>query len=253
MHKIFFYIFLIVSFLSCKSEAEKKIEICNDALTLAIEKNLKYRSFTSNRRMSFSDLTTKVFLIPLNKEIIKASIELKASQENMSENNKALLYEKNNERFLKSDRTAFVFIIINSKIKSNEYVYIKNLPETVFIKCEGDSVLPVVDFTPSLAASLSPGWNSGYVYFEGQIPSTANSFSVVMNNILISADEDVTGRWAATFDQTEVGFLSLLQQGLKAEKIREKYIITPYEESGLTKDDVINVISFLYQTISIFK
>ena len=90
---------LMLSLTSCdqafydKQQQESKIAQMRDALEVALEANLKYREADVNCGWFNSNLTSKIIMIPLNKDVIDATVAYKVALENLAEDEKNKLLQ----------------------------------------------------------------------------------------------------------------------------------------------------------------
>lgn len=143
-------------------------------------------------------------------------------------------------------------MIINNKLRPDEFVIFSNFADNISLQIENGSSIYLSDYTPSLAAKLNPGFNAGYLYFKGTVPDSVNSYSINFSNITLQCSSNDENRfdWAFAFDRSELNFFSLLEKGMNSEEIRKKYVIASFEDTGISEDDVIQIIKFLFKTIS---
>ena len=240
-------IFLFLLY-SCSIDAAQQAE---DALILTIENNLKYSVLQTDGWFGSSSVKSRILLLPMNKELIDAAANYKCQKENLDTSRRRELFQSNYNKYLNSDITTFIMIIINKKLTTNELVYIPKISENLTLNTEKNYNLEFVDCTPSLKESLNSGWNAGYVYFKGQIPSSINSYSVQLHKVVYwEGNSKDSLDCSFTYDQTEMNYLSLIEKGLSKKEIEKKLTIKPYEESGIDEKEFFNIISFLYTAIS---
>lgn len=229
---------------------EQKYE---SVLTLAIEKNLKHRSFTklcSSFITGSSSTGSNVFTLPINKEIIDAAADLKCLREKIPDSAKQKLKDKSYINFLRPNRISCILIAINSDIGTIQFKDFKN---NISLQIENGIKFPVADFTPTLAKELNSGFNAGYVYFNGTIPDSVNSYAIDFSSITLNCGPDLGSEeksFAFSFDMSQLNFLALIESGMSSETIREKYGLHPYKEAGISIDDFSKVVNFI---LTIFK
>jgi len=229
---------------------EQKFE---SVLTLAIEKNLKYRRFSklcSSFITGSSYTVSNVFTLPINKEIIDAAADLKCLREKIPDSTRQKLKDKSYLNFLRPNRISCVLMTINNDIGTVQFKDFKN---NISLQIENGVKLPLADFTPTLAKELSFGFNAGYVYFNGTIPDSVNSYAIDFSNITLNCGTDLGSEsktFAFSFDMSQLNFLALIEGGMSSEKIREKYGLRPYKEAGISVDDFSKVVNFI---LTIFK
>jgi hypothetical protein len=185
VNRICFFTIGLIFFTSCKTDAQRQAEkvatenaikaarekLVQSYFTLAVEKNIEFDNIPVHSCSYPSTIKTNVFAIPVNRELIDAAIELKCTQENLSESTKDSLRSRNYTNFLRSNRVAFVLIVVNNKLNSGETVRFDNFRENTKLLLDNDSALTLSNLTPSLEMTLKPGFNSGYIYFSGVVPS----------------------------------------------------------------------------------
>jgi hypothetical protein len=228
-------------------------ENCQNALTLALENNIKFRGFSKKwcGKTLTSSVQSNLFMLPLNKEIIDAALDFKCAEEHLNNNVKEELRNKSYNLFINSGETVFILIIINNNLNLDESIQIPSIKSNITLKTENGHEFKVCDFTPSLGVNLNPGWNAGYVYFKGNIPSSVQSYSIHFKQLSLTCGEKSDNySWAFAFDQTDMKFLSLLQGGMRADDIRKKFLISSYKDSGISRTVLENIISFVIHTVS---
>lgn len=224
------------------------------ALTIALEANLEYREFKNSCGLLSSSLVSKIILIPLKKEVITATIEYKAHLENLSSKKKVAMMHRNYQEYLKSGQSVFVLSVINNeKLHLDAKIYFKNLKNNVRLLSEDRKQYRVTKFTQNFAEPLNPGWNRGYLYFDNfRLNKKVERYSVHFDEFYVNCDEDAekVSRWAFSFDESEVNYLALLQAGLSAEEVRQKYVFTPHKSVGLDKEDVLGIIKLILRVLA---
>jgi len=229
---------------------EQKYE---SVLTLAIEKNIKYRNFSklcSSSITGSSYLSTNIFTLPINKEIIDAAADLKCLREKIPDSSKLKLKENSYSSFLRPNRISCLLIVINNDFGT---VRFRNFKNNISLQIENGVKFPITDFTPTLAKELTPGFNAGYIYFNGSLPDSVNSYAIDFSDITLDCGGDLgweTKSFGFSFDLSQLNFLSLIESGMSSDKIREKYGLRPYKEAGISVENFTKVINFI---LTIFK
>jgi hypothetical protein len=265
MKKEFFLITISITLLAC-NDSEKKVKLAKeekiakesrleDALTLAIERNLRNDYITSDCSTfgKKSTLVSEVFTIPIKSEIIDAAADLRAFRENMNESQRLELKATGYKDFLNSNKVSCIVAVINNRIDNGESISFPDFKNNITMQLENGMKLPLIGYTPALEKNLTSGLNSGYVYFSGTIPDSINSYSVIFSkiNLVCSNAENQTSKLMAfSFDRSKLEFLSLLDNGFDKNSIRTKYSLKAYEQRGLTIENFQQIISL---TLSLFK
>lgn len=230
-----------------KQQKENRI----NSLTVTLEDNLKYRPFEVSCNLIHS-LNSVIILIPLNKQVIDATIAYKIAIESISVDMENKLYEENYTKYLNSEISGFILLIINeNKIKNDERIYFSNLTKNILVKTEENRIFPLVKFTQNFTEPLNPGWNIGYLFFKNFRKVGLDSYSIHFDGFNIECSQTKTRlpAWAWSFDESKIGFLSLFEEGLNVEQVRERYTISSYEKIGLEYEDVFNIIKLLLRLV----
>lgn len=220
-----------------------------EALSLAIEENMGIESFRKDCR-GFGGYTTTVMVIPINEEIVNATVAYKAKTEQLSSRKEAKLQRQVTKEFVHGDHATFVLITLNETKDQDEIVQFANFKENVDLYTETKK-FSLEKYTRNFDAPLSEGWNKGYLYFKNFRPSGSNSYSVHLKGLTLQCPSDqATHQVAFEFDRSEIEFLSLLQKGVSESEIRNRYSIGASASSDLSRSDVLNIVSILVSVAS---
>ncbi|MFK8186704.1 MAG: hypothetical protein AB8B99_25290 [Phormidesmis sp.] len=227
-----------------------------EALTLSLEENLAYRELNvSCGPLSHKKLVSKVMLIPVNKEVVDAAVSHKAVAERFSESKKQELLEKKRRELLKSDKTTFIMVVVNNpKLEyGKDAIYFENISKNLTLTLNGKPY-KLTNFTNNLAASLNPGWDSGYIHFDNfrqDYSGGIDAYAVNFGNFKMVCNGEITASqpWALTFDDTDLNFLALIQEGFTSSEIKEKYVVNTFETIQITQKDVDNMIKILFKLV----
>ncbi|MDJ0842664.1 hypothetical protein [Crocosphaera sp.] len=253
---------LALSLASCstdfmeKRQAAEKAKQMRDALEVALEANLKYREVNVACGWWHSDLTSKVIMIPLNKDVIDATVAYKAVLENLTQEQINQLLQKSYQHFLKGTTSTFVMMIINNdKLEfGKNIIYFSNFRENVFLLSESQKPHKLRNYDTNLSTSLNPGLNMGYVSFEnfrGTQDGFTDTYTVHFKsfNLTCSNEQRYEQRLAINFDESEVGFVDLIAKVMTKRDIRNKWVAEPYKNVGLKAHDVANLLVFMMKIL----
>lgn len=240
-------------------------ELEQKALSLAIERNVSVRNFQhqSCSFFGYHMLKSSVILIPINKEILDAAIAYKAKSEKMSEQDAEKLRTQNYETYITGNTAAFVLFVVvsvDAGAVDDRYdeVYFNGFSNNVNLQDESQKY-QLEKYTRVFDAPLSPGWNKGYLYFQNFRKEQNFSYSLHFSNFIVNAckgngsSTPLSGSWAMSFDESQIGFLSLLQKGLDENSIRKQYGITSYSTAQLNGSDILNLISTVVGLLTFIK
>lgn len=253
---------LILSLTSCSSEFYEnqdnnaKIQKNRDALEVALEANLKYREVNVSCGWFNSDLTAKVIMIPLNKEVIRATVAYKSAIEKLTPDQESQLLERSYKHFINAESATFIMMVINNQ--KLEYgkntIYFDNFRENVVLISETQGTYKLRNYDTNLSTSLSPGLNMGYVSFNnlrGTQDGFTDTYTIHFKNFKFtcSNQERYEQPWALLFDESEVNFVDLIAKGTSKQEIRNQFVAEPYESVGLKAQDVTNLLVFVIKIL----
>lgn len=240
-----------------KTEEEKKL----DALSLTLEANLEYREFQMLcNQLTRKKLVSKVVVVPIKKEVIDSMIAYVAVRDGLNKDESKDLREESYKEFLNSDQATFVVSIVNNpKFEfGKDKIYFGNISDSVKLQVS-DKTYKISDFTRNLNSSLNPGWNEGYLHFQnfrGAYSGIIKAYSVHFGNFNMSCGGTVTDgngvvreniqteELALSFDESDINFVALVEDGLSKEDIRRNYNVTAFDTLQLTEGDVLNLVKF---------
>ena len=239
-----------------KTEAEKKL----DALSLTLEANLEYREFQMIcNQITRKKLVSKVVVVPIKKEIIDSMIAYIAVRDNLEEKEREDLREKSYQEFLRSDQATFVISVVNNPKFDfgKDKIYFGNIADSVKLQVS-DRTYQISDFTRNLDSNLNPGWNEGYLHFQnfrGSYTGLINAYSIHFGQFNMSCGGTVTDgnvereiiyteELALSFDESDINFVALVEDGLSKDDIRRDYNVTAFDTLRLTEDDILNLVKF---------
>jgi hypothetical protein len=264
MFKNFFFFVIFCLLLVASSLKAQEME--KEALSLAIEQNMEVREFTDfcikQTPGLFStgrdEVKTSMILIPINKEIVDAALDYKFVIEKLTEKEINQLQQKTYQTYLTGSYSVFVLFVKNSETLDNDdEVYFNDFKTNVYLHDEQNK-FSLKKYTRIFDAKLSPGWNKGYLYFQNFRSDSNFSYSIHFSGLVINACQDrrdhkpKSQTWAMSFDESDMRFFSMLQQGLSKDQIRKQYGITSYTTAGLTGLDILNIIGSIVDFISLF-
>ena len=236
-----------------RKERNKRVEKTKGILEIALESNINYREI--NAPCGFfgilgQDLTAKVLLIPLKEEVVKSLVAYKAALDGLESNEEKQLLRRTQNEFLSKQGTFIVAIINNSTLKAGKnQIYFKDVINNIFLTNESGEKYEVAKHTHNLEKKLNPGFNLGYIHFKNfrqEHDGFTDTYTVEFNNFnLVCENGDVrTTEWSFLFDDSEVPFLALIEEGWTNQDIRDKYIPETYAAIGLETKDILNLIKF---------
>jgi hypothetical protein len=232
---------------------EKELQQVSDALSVTLEANLKYREVQSSCGFGpFSKkIVSKIALVPINKEVIDATVRLKSLREKMKSQDEQLFLQKNYDTFLTSDRTTFIFIAVNNATLEygKDKVIIESPNNNIFVTSQGKTH-KLIDFTTSLGTNLNPGWNDGYLHFQNfrkNRTGIVKDYSVHINSMRIVCDSSslATQPWAFSFDDSDTNYLSFIKEGLSKDDVRKRYNLSAFTYLDIKEDDVTNIVKLV--------
>jgi hypothetical protein len=236
------------------------------ALSLAVEQNLEIRRFHDECMKDGTSIfprkdavTASVILVPINKEVLDASIAYKAKLDGLSGSATKALEVQCYATYLNGPNAAFVlFVKTNDDLDQDDDVHFVNFGESVFLHDETRKYI-LEKYTRVFDEKLSPGWNRGYLYFQNFRKSKDYSYSVHFSGFVVNACASVgvhsarPESWAMSFDEAYMKFFSLLQEGLSENSIRQKYGITSYTTAGFSGKDILDIINTVVGILSLLK
>ena len=198
-------------------------------------------------------------MIPLNQEIINASIEYKSYIEALDSQAKKNLSDYAHQVYINGNQSVFLLIANvykyqNEPIESDDIVHFKNFRANTFLHDENRKY-NLIKYTHSFDEPLKPGINKAYLYFNNFRKNKENySYSMHFNNFIISANKNLgkptSNRWAFSFDESAIDFYALLEKGISDKEIREGYNIPSSTSNGLSFSDYLNIASIIVTAIS---
>lgn len=234
-----------------KQERDKELNRRLEALSIALEANLKFRELSISCGFSRSKLVSKFIIIPLKKEVIDAVIKYKSALEGLSEIEEEQLLRKSYREFLESNKTTFILVVANNPTldSSKDSLSFRQFDADVKLIGENRRQYKLVEYTSNFTANLNPGWNEGYLHFENfrrdYGNNLINSYAIHFDGYQMScSDQEFTQGWAFSFDESEVNYLALIEKGLTKDMIRQRYVVQTYETIGLKESDIENIIKF---------
>jgi hypothetical protein len=244
-------------------ELEKK------ALSLAIEQNLEIKHFRDNLKILdpiiiFLEHTTDkidvyVILIPINKEIIDAAIAYKSKVERLTSQKIEELRKRNYDTYITGQIAAFTLIVyIPHDLDFEDEIVFENFANNVFLFDESKKY-PLKKYTRVFDETLNSGWTKGFLYFQNFRQSSNFSYSVHFNGLKVNTSKDDNSHiprsesWAMSYDESYMQFLSMLQNGINENIIRQNYGISAYTTAGFSSSDILNIINTVLTIISIVK
>lgn len=227
------------------------------ALSFTLENNLRYTKITAScGPLSRKKLVTKAIVVPLNKSVIDASINYQAASLRLNEDERKSLLEESYRHLLESNTASYIIILSNNPDldSSQDSLRFKNFPEDIKLNFN-NSDYNLINYTGNLEANLNPGWNTGYLHFENyrrDYSGLINAPSIRFRNYSMTCNnkEATSHEWAILFDESDTNFLALVQKGLTADEIRNKFIVNPLETIRLTQQDIDNLIKLTLDAIS---
>ena len=240
-----------------KTDAEKKL----DALSLTLEANLAYREFQMVcNQFTRKKLVSKVVVVPIKKEVIDSMIEYIAVRDSLEKKEKKALRDESYDEFLFSDQATFVISVVNNPKFDfgKDKIYFGDLSNSVKLQVS-EQTYKLSDFTRNLDSSLNPGWNEGYLHFQnfrGSYKGLIKAYSLHFGNFTMSCGSTMTDsngverenvyteELALPFDESDVNFVALVEDGLSKEDIRKNYNVTAFDTLQLTEDDILNLVKF---------
>jgi hypothetical protein len=228
-----------------------------DALAVTLEANLKYREVQSECGFGpwKKELVSKVALVPINKEVIDATLRLKAAREEMSPTNQKNLEARNYQAFVNGDRTTFMLIVVNNdKLDFGKDRIFIDQPNQYVVATSQNKQYKLIDYTTSLGTNLNPGWNDGYLHFQNfrkNRPGLIKDYSVHINSMSVICDGSNTASqpWAFSFDDSDLNYLSLIQQGLTKDQVREKYNLNAFTYLKMNNEDIGNLVKLVFKFV----
>ena len=218
------------------------------ALVLALQHNIGFKLIDVDPSL-FSDDTSIIIIVPINKEIIDTSVAYRASMENLTETESSRLLADAYEEYINGKVFVFALFIINNNFNSRRVTGFVSFSENVFLYDE-ERRYNLIRYTHNFDSNLYAGWNSGYLYFPNFRHAKNNSYSVHFDGYWASGNSWNLGSWSFTFDETEIGFLSLLQNGLTESEIRQNYSIAISESSAIDLSTLLNIAGLILTFIS---
>jgi hypothetical protein len=233
-------------------EQKEQIDKMRGALEVALEANLKYRPITVSCGFFDSKLTSKVVMIPLNKDVIDATVAYEAALKNLNPSQKDKILQKSYRHFLSSKISTFVLMVINNESLDSEknQIYFGDFRNTVYLLNEGQRQFKLKNYDTVLSAPLSPGLNIGYVTFDnfrGTQDGYTDTYAIHFASFVLTCNQRqaVEQKFAVGFDESEVKFVDLVAKGISVGDIRKNYVAEPYESVGLKANDVANLLVFV--------
>lgn len=252
-------------FISCAQTEEQiaatnrqhKINRCDTALNLTIEKNSKIRVFSYKPGYFSSNIVTKVLMIPINSEVIRALVDAKIAKENLNTKARETYIQEAHRRFWNKKRTTFAIFVINSALDNDCSVMFPAFQNSTTLNLDNGESHYIDTYTSSLDMPLNPGVNYGYVYFDCSIPENVNSYSVNFGSLNLKNGKDIyQTSYALAFDNTNLNFLALLEKGIKPEEVRTQYA-SAFSSFDISAEEAWQIISTLMKiaskAIEIFK
>lgn len=250
---------LVLSLTACSVDEIKKeenVKKMRDALEVALEANLKYREANAKCGFINGDLTSKIIMIPLNKDVIDATVAYKAALENLTDSEKNDLLQKSYQHFLQTKSATFVMMVINNERLEHgkNLIYFNNIKEDVVLLSESQRVHKLNNYDTNLSTFLSPGLNMGYVSFDnfrdkqdGFKDGFTDTYTIRLDRLILTCSDQQKyyQTIALRFDESEVGFVDLIAQGMSKNNIRDKWVAEPYKDVGLKAHDVANLLVFV--------
>lgn len=241
---------ILIFFYSCGNLFHPQ-SIAEDALALTVEKNLKTNVFNTSGVFGISSEKSRIFVLPINQDVIDAAVSHKQNKEGLSESQKVLYGQNSYNKFINSDTTTFLIWMRNKNLNSDERVTLNPIFEHVFLFVEENSYLPLVDCSPNLKLPLNSGWNNGFLYFKGRIPKRMNSYSIAIRPIKYWSGSSSDSLFCTfNFDLTKTNYSNLLRGGSNKNEIEKKFWIKPCIELGIDEQEFTSMLSDLDRAVS---
>ncbi|MCA2698971.1 MAG: hypothetical protein IM500_00440 [Microcystis sp. M179S2] len=197
-------------------------------------------------------------MIPLNKDVIDATVAYKVALENLAEDEKNKLLQKSYQHFLRGNTATFVIMIINNDTLEHgkNLIYFNDFREDVILLSESQRVHKLKNYDTNLSTFLSPGLNMGYVSFENfrndqDKDGFMDTYTIRLDRLILTCSNQQKNYQtiALRFDESEVHFVDLIAQGMSKEDIRNKWVAEPYQDVGLKANDVANLLVFVIKIL----
>lgn len=233
-------LFLIIG---CSKE-NSSINYVN-AFRLSIEKNIQ-----STHMSKFIDydqvMDFNIYVLPLNKELINATIEYKCWKDKLDLNKKKQLIKKSYNKYIHGNTSAFA-LIIKCDNAAGLFPKFNNFNANTYLWDESDK-FQLQRYTRIFDVEINDGWTKGFLYFENFRKSYHHdTYSIHIANINLGGTDFPLNY---SYEETEINFLSLLQKGIDKEQLRNTYIKTNSSNSKLNASDWLNITSILVTLIS---
>ncbi|MBS0000934.1 MAG: hypothetical protein KFF73_18265 [Cyclobacteriaceae bacterium] len=216
-----------------------------NALELSIQKNLQSRNLLLDREFFTNKVRRNVdiFILPLNKEIIDAAVDYKHSIDGMNRSGKKKLLRKNYDKYLEGDMSAFVLLVEKFSASGNDFdLSFSEFQANTRLSDESQHYA-MLRHTQVFDQPLNLGWNKGYLYF----PNFRNN--PYHDSYTISLAPLNSDTFTFTFDDTGIDFLRLLEDGVAANQVRNRYYLgtAPFGPDDLYKlaATIISIISMM--------
>jgi hypothetical protein len=190
--------------------------------------------------------TSKIYCLPVNREIIDAVVPYHFKGLNVSEeqiNKEKLKYYS---KYLDGESACFVLLILNNGVTS----VFNKLDDDISLQDESTKY-EILKYTRIFDTSLMIGESKGYIYFENfRKTRDNNSYSIHFNNyVLKNENNESTYKnpgWAFSYNESEINFMSLVNLGVNETSLREQYFIS-------TQIDINTVLTLISMIVTIVK
>lgn len=210
----------------------------------AIRNNMEFRNALHERDFFTRKVrrNVNVYVLPLNREMIDATLDYRQSTGDLKRPEKKKLQRESYDKYLRGESSAFVLLIHKFSASGRDFdLSFEDFGDMTRLSGEtGD--YPVTRYTKIFDEPLDLGWSKGYLYFpnfrDGQ---HQNSYSVRLAPLN-------KGTHTFAFDDSEVDFLALLEQGIPVEEYKNTWYP---DDAAFGPDDLYKLAATIISIIGL--
>ena len=251
MKKMILLLVLISTFVSCNKELD--LEDYKTAVMLSIENSMQVAKFGDVKNKK--EIKATCILLPINQKLIETAVEYKSVLDGLSKSEKEKLLHENITKFINGEHAVFALFFINEiEDDNNDYIGFKDsLRGNVELR-DDNSEYKLLGYTPGFNHNFMNGITKGYLIFENFRKNAPYSYSIILSNLMFCIDKDkndpLTKKWPASFDNTELEIMSLIEQGLEEKDIRDKLGINTKMRFDISNSDLDNILNVALTIVS---
>jgi len=224
------------------------------ALKLSIENVMKVKDFGVGTSDDF--VKVKFVVIPITKQLIDVTVRYHAKLNKMDAGVVDSFIEKANKKYIDGTFSSFAIFIIRTTGGSGGRAYFSSKLDESVVLDDDFKNYNITGYTKNLNIPFNVGVNSAYIHFDNFRKENPYSYSLTFSNFAIGvypyiSDYLHTYQWSFSFDNTELGMLALLKNGLTEEQVRENYGVYSYSRFSMSESDFLTILNTIVTLIGI--